>query len=108
MPLKRSVSKWKAIVSLDTDNTSFGSKSNLTIKPPPSVPIDTETGPGVYETALGYTEARRMADNAVLYKLLAKSVGIKYGIMPTFMAKPWANVSSSLEHSTSGTRRSND
>jgi len=37
-----------------------------------------------------------MADNAVLYKLLAKSVGIKYGIMPTFMAKPWANVSSPL------------
>jgi hypothetical protein len=37
-----------------------------------------------------------MADNAVLYKLLAKSVGIKYGIMPTFMAKPWANVSARL------------
>lgn len=54
---------------------------------------DTETGPGVYETALAYTEARKMADNAVLYKLLAKSVGIKYGIMPTFMAKPWATVS---------------
>jgi glutamine synthetase len=55
--------------------------------------VDTETGPGVYETALAYTEARRMADNAVLFKLLAKSVGIKYGIMPTFMAKPWADVS---------------
>lgn len=29
----------------------------------------------------------------MLYKLLAKSIGMKYGIMPTFMAKPWGNVS---------------
>jgi hypothetical protein len=34
-----------------------------------------------------------MADNAVLFKLVAKSVGMKYDIMPTFMAKPWADVS---------------
>ncbi|CCF52161.1 hypothetical protein NDA11_003190 [Ustilago hordei] len=51
----------------------------------------TETGPGVYETALAYTEVTRMADMAVLYKLLAKSVAIKHGIVPTFMAKPHAN-----------------
>ncbi len=54
---------------------------------------DTETGPGVFETALGYTQAERMADNAILFKLVAKSVGMKYGILPTFMAKPWADVS---------------
>ncbi|KAK4687712.1 glutamine synthetase, partial [Tremellales sp. Uapishka_1] len=48
----------------------------------------TETGPGVFETALGYTDASRIADNAILFKLLAKSVGMKYGIIPTFMAKP--------------------
>ena len=54
---------------------------------------DTETGPGVFESALGYTDASRMADNAVLFKLVAKSVGIKYGIIPTFMAKPWGDVS---------------
>lgn len=53
---------------------------------------DTETGPGVFETALAYTDALRMADNAILFKLLAKSVGIKHGIMPSFMAKPWGNV----------------
>jgi hypothetical protein len=35
----------------------------------------------------------RMADNAILFKLLAKSIGVKYGIMPTFMAKPWGDVS---------------
>ena len=55
--------------------------------------IDTETGPGVYETALAYTTALRMADNAILFKFAAKSIGIKYGIIPSFMAKPWGNVS---------------
>ncbi|EPQ31345.1 uncharacterized protein PFL1_00680 [Pseudozyma flocculosa PF-1] len=58
----------------------------------------TETGPGVYETALAYTEACKMADSAVLYKLLAKSVGIKYGIIPTFMAKPYAQLSGCSGH----------
>ncbi|KAL7283602.1 hypothetical protein ACG7TL_003037 [Trametes sanguinea] len=41
------------------------------------VPLEghhTETGPGVYETALAYTDALRMADNAILFKFLAKSV----------------------------------
>ncbi|KAH7103989.1 glutamine synthetase/guanido kinase [Auriculariales sp. MPI-PUGE-AT-0066] len=52
----------------------------------------TETGPGVFETALAYTDALRMADNAILFKLLAKSVGVKHGIMPSFMAKPWGNL----------------
>jgi len=55
---------------------------------------DTETGPGVFESALGYTEAFRMADNGALFKLVAKSVGMKYGIIPTFMAKPWSDVRS--------------
>ncbi|KZP12562.1 glutamine synthetase/guanido kinase [Athelia psychrophila] len=52
----------------------------------------TETGPGVYESALAYTSALRMADNAILFKYLAKSVGMKHGVMPTFMAKPWGNL----------------
>lgn len=52
----------------------------------------TETGPGVLETALAYTEALRMADNAILYKYLAKSIGMRYGIIPSFMAKPWGNL----------------
>ncbi|WWC65352.1 uncharacterized protein I303_107970 [Kwoniella dejecticola CBS 10117] len=52
----------------------------------------TETGPGVFETALAYTDAARMADNACLFKLVAKSVGMKYDIMPTFMAKPWGDL----------------
>ncbi|KAG8835300.1 hypothetical protein FRC17_004344 [Serendipita sp. 399] len=54
--------------------------------------LDTETGPGVYETALAYTSALRMADNAILFKYLVKSIGIKMGILPSFMAKPWGNL----------------
>ncbi|KAI0647320.1 glutamine synthetase/guanido kinase [Trametes meyenii] len=59
------------------------------------VPLEghhTETGPGVYETALAYTDAVRMADNAILFKFLAKSVGMKRGVVPSFMAKPWGNL----------------
>jgi len=52
----------------------------------------TETGPGVFETALAYTSALRMADNAILFKLLAKSTGMKLGVLPTFMAKPWGGL----------------
>jgi hypothetical protein len=33
-----------------------------------------------------------MADNALLYKYLAKSIGMKHGVVPSFMAKPWGNV----------------
>ncbi|OBZ69240.1 Type-1 glutamine synthetase 2 [Grifola frondosa] len=59
------------------------------------VPLEghhTETGPGVYETALAYTSALRMADNAILFKFLAKSVGMQRGVVPSFMAKPWGNL----------------
>ncbi|KAB5595697.1 Glutamine synthetase [Ceratobasidium theobromae] len=52
----------------------------------------TETGPGVYETALAYTSALQMADNATLFKFVAKSIGMQQGVIPTFMAKPYANL----------------
>ncbi|KAI0281350.1 hypothetical protein BGY98DRAFT_1088491 [Russula aff. rugulosa BPL654] len=52
----------------------------------------TETGPGVFETALAYTTALRVADNALLFKYLVKSLGMKHGITPSFMAKPWGNL----------------
>ncbi|THU85647.1 glutamine synthetase/guanido kinase [Dendrothele bispora CBS 962.96] len=52
----------------------------------------TETGPGVFETALAYTKALRIADNAILFKYLAKSLGMKHGVVPSFMAKPWGNL----------------
>ena len=34
-----------------------------------------------------------MADNAQLFKYAAKSIGMQYGVVPSFMAKPWGNVS---------------
>jgi glutamine synthetase len=48
----------------------------------------------VFETALAYRNAIRMADNAILFKFTAKSLGMKHGVMPSFMAKPWGNVGS--------------
>ena len=54
------------------------------------VPIEglhTETGPGVYEAALGFCEALEQADRAILFKTGAKEIGARFGIMPSFMAK---------------------
>lgn len=48
----------------------------------------TETGPGVYECALEFTEITQMADRGALFKFLCKSLGPKYGVLPSFMAKP--------------------
>jgi len=54
------------------------------------VPIEglhTETGPGVMEAAIQYSEALEAADRAVLFKSGAKEIGHRFGIMPSFMAK---------------------
>ncbi|CEL01760.1 Putative Glutamine synthetase [Aspergillus calidoustus] len=48
----------------------------------------TESGPGVYEAALQFGEAKGMADRANLFKYVVKSIGTKHGITPSFMAKP--------------------
>lgn len=54
------------------------------------VPIEglhTETGPGVLEAAILYSDALEAADRAVLFKSAAKEIGQRFGIMPSFMAK---------------------
>jgi glutamine synthetase len=54
------------------------------------VPIEglhTETGPGVYEAAILFSEALEAADRAILFKTGAKEIGSRFGIMPSFMAK---------------------
>jgi glutamine synthetase len=54
------------------------------------VPIEglhTETGPGVFEAAILYSDAVEAADRAVLFKTGAKEIGHRFGILPTFMAK---------------------
>ncbi|GAA5976626.1 hypothetical protein JCM10908_005574 [Rhodotorula pacifica] len=58
------------------------------------IPIEghhTETGPGVFESALAYQRVSRMADNAILFKHIAKTTGLEHGVLPTFMAKPYAD-----------------
>jgi glutamine synthetase len=47
----------------------------------------TETGPGVYETAIHYDDALRAADKAALFKTIVKIVAERRGLMATFMAK---------------------
>ena len=49
--------------------------------------LHTETGPGVYEAAIAYSDILESADRAVLFKTSVKEIGYKLGIMPTFMAK---------------------
>jgi glutamine synthetase len=54
------------------------------------VPIEglhTETGPGVFEAAIVYSEPLEAADRAALFKSGAREIGHRFGIMPTFMAK---------------------
>ena len=54
------------------------------------VPIEglhTETGPGVLEAALIYSDVLEAADRAVLFKWGAKSVAHDFGMMASFMAK---------------------
>ena len=54
------------------------------------VPIEglhTETGPGVYEVAILFSEALEQADRAILFKTGAKEIGKRFGVMPSFMAK---------------------
>jgi glutamine synthetase len=49
--------------------------------------LHTETGPGVFEAAIQFSDALEAADRGVLFKTAAKEIGTRFGIMPTFMAK---------------------
>jgi glutamine synthetase len=49
--------------------------------------LHTETGPGVYEAAILFSEALEAGDRAFLFKTAAKEIGARFGIMPSFMAK---------------------
>jgi glutamine synthetase len=52
----------------------------------------TETGPGVYETAIRHDDALRAGDKAAMFKTLVKVVARKHGLLATFMAKWNANL----------------
>ena len=49
--------------------------------------LHTETGPGVYEAAIAYSDALEAADRAVLFKTAVKEIAQRFGIIPSFMAK---------------------
>ncbi|MBS1662965.1 MAG: glutamine synthetase [Bacteroidetes bacterium] len=49
--------------------------------------LHTETGPGVYEAAILYSDVLEAADRAVLFKTAVKEIAARHGILPTFMAK---------------------
>ncbi|WP_258098021.1 glutamine synthetase family protein [Marinoscillum pacificum] len=49
--------------------------------------LHTETGPGVYEAAIQYTDILEAADRAVLFKAAVKEIASKHGVMASFMAK---------------------
>jgi glutamine synthetase len=46
-----------------------------------------ETGPGVLEVAILYSDTLEAADRAVLFKTGCKEIGARLGILPTFMAR---------------------
>jgi glutamine synthetase len=58
----------------------------------------TETGPGVYETAIRCDDALRAVDKAALFKTVVKIVARKHGLLATFMAKWNANLPSCSGH----------
>jgi glutamine synthetase len=65
------------------------------------IPIEalhTETGPGVYEVAIRYDEAVRMADKAALFKSAMKQLCARRGLSVTFMAKWNASLPGSSGH----------
>lgn len=49
--------------------------------------LHTETGPGVYEAAISYSETLEAADRAVLFKSGVKQIAHRHGVIATFMAK---------------------
>jgi glutamine synthetase len=58
----------------------------------------TETGPGVYEAAIGFDLGLKAADKAALFKTALKEIAAKHGVVPTFMAKWNADLAGSSGH----------
>ena len=54
--------------------------------------LHTETGPGVFEAAVQYSDILEAADRAVLFKSGVKEIANKHGIMASFMAKQTADL----------------
>lgn len=57
----------------------------------PLVALHTENGPGIWEAAIGATDALTAADRAATFKMLVKASAQRHGFLATFMAKPSAD-----------------
>lgn len=57
-----------------------------------------EVAPSQHEIDLRYTEALKMADNTITYRIIVKEVAKKYGVYATFMPKPIFGVNGSGMH----------
>ncbi|KAI9246741.1 hypothetical protein BDA99DRAFT_526821 [Phascolomyces articulosus] len=49
----------------------------------------TETGPGVFEAAVKYTDAKEAGDRASLFKTSMKQIALQHGFLACFMSKPY-------------------
>jgi glutamine synthetase len=60
--------------------------------------FDHEDGPGQFETDFDYAEVLTMADRLTFFKLMAKEIAHRHGLIATFMPKPYADRTGSGAH----------
>ena len=60
--------------------------------------FDHEDGPGQFETDFNYAEVLTMADRLTFFKLMAKEIAHRHGLIATFMPKPFGDRTGSGAH----------
>jgi glutamine synthetase len=60
--------------------------------------FDHEDGPGQFETDFDYAEALTMADRLTFFKLMAKEIAHRHGLIASFMPKPFGDRTGSGAH----------
>ena len=60
--------------------------------------FDHEDGPGQFETDFDYAEVLTMADRLTFFKLMAKEIAHRHGLIATFMPKPFSDRTGSGAH----------
>ncbi len=57
-----------------------------------------EVAEGQHEIDFRYSDALRTADNVITFKLVTKTIALKYGLHATFMPKPVFGINGSGMH----------
>jgi glutamine synthetase len=60
--------------------------------------FDHEDGPGQFETDFDYADVLTMADRLTFFKLMAKEIAHRHGLLATFMPKPFGDRTGSGAH----------